>query len=360
MRLSSDGNIVAASVAWWPKVSPKIEVLSKSGIHTRFRRRSLTVKIWQKIRGETGPASNEFAWALRQKPDLTIISQSNYFEGLEWMKFCRDAHLAFIPIVHWNSEFAWPADQMMAELVKVYREAKKIYCVSRRNLELLERQLGESLPNAEVVLNPFNVAVDTPPNWPAEDGVLKFANVGRLSPSAKGQDLLLEILSRPRWRNRSVEINLYGQGPCEQGLRRLAAYFQLENVHFRGHVPDVRKIWQENHLLTMPSRAEGLPITLVESMWCARPAVVSDVGGNAEMCLDGETGFVAAAPTANLFEEALERAWNHRGDWQKMGSAARARAERLIPQDTIGEFCRKIESCVGMAKSHGSQDLGTG
>lgn len=28
-------------------------------------------------------------------------------------------------------------------------------------------------------------------------------------------------------------------------------------------------------------------------MWCGRPAVVTQVAGNAEVCVDDETGFVA-------------------------------------------------------------------
>ena len=99
-------------------------------------------------------------------------------------------------------------------------------------------------------------------------------------------------------------------------------------------------------MLVLPSRAEGLPLALVEAMLCARPAVVTDVGGNAELCVDGETGFVAAAPAVSLLEQTLERAWNHRHEWQSMGTAARTRAERLIPIDPIGDFCREILKCL--------------
>jgi len=69
---------------------------------------------------------------------------------------------------------------------------------------------------------------------------------------------------------------------------------------------------------------------------------VTDVGGNAELCVDGETGFVAAAPALSLLEQTLERAWSHRHEWQRMGIAARTRAERLIPIDPVGDFCREI------------------
>jgi glycosyltransferase involved in cell wall biosynthesis len=77
-------------------------------------------------------------------------------------------------------------------------------------------------------------------------------------------------------------------------------------------------------------------------MWCGRPALVTDIGGNAEMCVDEETGFVAAAPAFGLLEQTLARAWQRRDDWQTMGQAARVRAERLVPTDPIGVFCTQL------------------
>ena len=133
------------------------------------------------------------------------------------------------------------------------------------------------------------------------------------------------------------------RGECQSGSRWLAEHFHLKNVHFHGHVNDVKRIWEQNHLLVLPSRYEGLPVVLVDAMWCARPAVVTDVGGNAEVCVGGETGFVAAAPTVGLLAETLERAWNKRHDWQRMGLAARARAENLIPKDPAGDFRRQLQ-----------------
>ena len=74
--------------------------------------------------------------------------------------------------------------------------------------------------------------------------------------------------------------------------------------------------------------------------------MVNDVGGNAELCRDGETGFVAAAPVVALLDETLERAWNRRHEWQDMGKVARKHAEQIIPRDPVGDFCRQLIGCV--------------
>lgn len=354
LRLRGEGHQVAASVPWWPRLSPKMTAMTERGVELNALKSpaqlSLTVRAWRIIQRRLGQAPREFAWLRRQKPDLVIICQGGNSDGLAWMNFCRGAGLPYVSIVQCNHEQWWLPDDAGSEMASSYRAARNVYCVSRHNLESLERQIGESLPNAGLVWNPINVPADQPPAWPPENGLWKLACVARLDPAAKGQDLLLQVLAQPEWWERPVEVNFYGAGSCAQGLKKLADHLQVKNVHFCGHVAEVRKIWEENHLLILPSRYEGLPLALVEAMWCGRPALVTDVGGNGEVCVDGETGFVAAAPTLKLVGETLERAWNEREQWRVMGQAARARAEKLVPKDPAGDFCGKL---TGKAEPQG-------
>jgi glycosyltransferase involved in cell wall biosynthesis len=139
-----------------------------------------------------------------------------------------------------------------------------------------------------------------------------------------------------------VQLNLYGTGPCEQTLRQMTATLGLDNVHFRGHVADLAEIWRTNHLLVMPSRQEGVPMTVIEAMSCGRPAVLTDVGRCAELCADGETGFIASAAAVGPLAEALERAWARRAEWPDMGRRARVRMERMVPRDPVGDFCELL------------------
>ena len=64
------------------------------------------------------------------------------------------------------------------------------------------------------------------------------------------------------------------------------------------------------------------------------------------MCLDGVTGFIAPAATVELLEAALERAWEQRETWEKMGRAARARVEQRVPRDPIEQFQEKLLQLV--------------
>jgi glycosyltransferase involved in cell wall biosynthesis len=342
-RLKNAGHEVRASVEYWPQLSDKVTALTEHGIKVEIHssRRVLPApRIWSRFSRSNHDA---YGWLKQFKPDLVVLSQGHNAGSFSWAKACREAAIPYVIIVQCNSEFWWFQDRL-EEAVASYTAAHSVFCVSRRNLDQLRLQLGEPLPNAEVVRNPYNVSPDCAPAWPEESTAWRLASVARIDAAAKGQDLLLQILAQPEWRGRTIELNFFGTGPDEEALRRLARMLKVNDVHFRGHVTDITAIWQQNHLLVLPSRYEGLPLAMVEAMWCGRPSVVTDVGGNAELCVDSETGFVAEAATVASFAGALQRAWDRRKDWRHMGQLARARVESQIPKDPIGVFCEQLNT----------------
>jgi glycosyltransferase involved in cell wall biosynthesis len=350
VQLKRAGHDVQASVAYRPRLSDKITLLAKQGIRLEIYpsyRIGMARRIWNKL---TLRYRRSYGRLKRFKPDLVIISQGHNSGGLNWAKICREASIPYVLIVHCNSEHWWFEDREVEEAAASYRSAQKVFCVSRSNLNLLRMQLGDPMQNGEIVWNPYKVSPESIPAWPVENGRWRLACVARLDPAAKGQELLLQVLARPEWRARPIELNVFGEGPHELALRRLAGMLQLNDVHFRGQVSDIKAIWEQNHLLVLPSRYEGLPLVLVEAMWCGRPAVVTDVAGNTEVCVDNETGFVAPAPTVALLADTLQRAWDRREDWQRMGQAARARAESQIPRDPIAVFADRLRSCADTAR----------
>lgn len=358
IRLRRAGHEVQALVPYRRELSEKLELLAVEGVAVQTYPSPTFVAGWYGyLRNRLTLAWRRASARLRRfAPEVVVISQGEIADGLEWARICREGGIPYIQIVHCNSESFWFEKDAIDNAVASYRGARKVFCVSQGNLALLRLQLGEPLPEAEILWNPYNVCSEAAPEWPAEGGVWKIACVGRLEPAAKGQDILFQVLARPEWRNRSIEVSLFGRGPQEVSLQRMKDLLQLDNVHFRGHVSDVRSIWEEHHMLALPSRYEGLPLVLVESMWCGRPAIVTDVAGNAELCVDGETGFVAQSASSAAFAETMERAWNARSEWKKMGEAARARAEQVVPKDPIGLFCEKLENCAAgpsqMARVH--------
>lgn len=272
--------------------------------------------------------------ALRSfRPELVILSQGGNVEGLFYAKRIHRLKIPYVLIVQKVAEMYWPADHELEELRRVYAGAEACLFVSEHNLRLHEEQLGMKLPNGEVVRNPFLVPWDRPQPWPSEEDGLRLACVGRLYPREKGQDILLRVLARDRWRERPVRLTFFGGGAHREGLKATADHLGLASVEFAGHTADVAEIWRDHHALALPSHCEGLPLALVEAMLSGRVAIVTDVAGHREVVTDGVTGFLAAAPADDLVDAALEQAWQRRSEWKAIGEAAARQARDRVPPD---------------------------
>jgi len=152
-----------------------------------------------------------------------------------------------------------------------------------------------------------------------------MACVARFEVRDKGQDLLLEALGDPVWRERDFQLDFFGSGPDREILEDLISFYGLgDKVRIVGFESDIRKIWKEHGLLVLPSLSEGTPISLIEAQLCGRASLVTRVDGNPEWVEEGKTGFLAEAPTVHHLRLALERAWENRHRWAEMGEAARA------------------------------------
>ena len=160
----------------------------------------------------------------------------------------------------------------------------------------------------------------------------------------------MEVLSRSHWRNRNIDVTLVGSGTNEGGLRREAERLKLASVEFAGFVNDVEELWTRHHALLLASRYEGLPLSLVEAMLCGRACIVTDVGGNRELVRDGVNGFLAKAATADLLDEAMNRAWENRMRLKEMGETAAADVRKCVSRDPVADFVRELTDSVAAAQ----------
>lgn len=347
LHLRTLGHEIYVSVFDWGHRPSLIAELEAKGAHMNYRVRKpkLVVRILEKIRNKLTPRAlshSDYNWLKKIAPDLVVISQGYPLEGICWMKACKSQGIRYSPIVHANSEIWWPEDAELVSFQNAYLHAERIFFVSNSNHHLMEMQVGAPLSNSEIIINPWKVNADEPVPWPADDGVFRIACVGRIDPRAKGHDLLLKVMTMPKWKARPLQMNFYGEGPCENSIKALARHLDVSHVNFKGQVSDVRKIWAENHALILPSRFEGLPLVIVEAMFCGRMVITTDVAGNGQYIADGVEGFIAAAPACVLVEDAMERAWARKSEWEAIGLLARKRVMTEIPKNPIEVFSKKI------------------
>lgn len=280
------------------------------------------------------------------RPAMVVLSQGGNWDGFHMGWLLRKMKVPYALICQKATDLYWPPDYLQIRVTALAQDARHIFFVSQHNHHLFEEQIGVKLPNASVTRNPFLVDYSAPLPWPEEDGTVRLACVGRLYPMEKGQDMLLRVLAQPKWKARALTVDFYGAGPNAEGLQKMAVYLGCDNVKFKGHVDDVNAIWRDHHALVLPSRAEGLPLVLVEAMLTGRVAIVSKAGGSAEVVEDGQTGFLMSGYDEDGLDSAMERAWQARSLWRDMGKVAATSIRQHVPCDPPEELAQDILSLI--------------
>ena len=342
-RLAGEGVRVAANTVWWPQTPGAIAELRRSGVRW-FPRKPTGRRMNPRTRVEAWARTADWqrrSWLRRFGADFMVISQGCHIAGHNVARVCRKKGIPYAMIVQSASEGDWPDDGDAEKLAQAYENAAMVFFVADENRKLTETQLGLRLPRFEVVWNPFQVDYDARPPWPDESGELRLACVGRLEPRAKGQDLLFGVLRREKWRNRPVSVSLFGHGGNAIQLQKLARRDGLDNVHFAGFSTDIEALWSSHHALVLPSRYEGTPLVVVEAMLCGRPCIVTPAAGR-NLVSDGASGFVAQAPTVDLLDDAMERAWQQRDSLKQLGQRAASSIRDVLPRDPVGQLAEKL------------------
>ncbi len=279
----------------------------------------------------------------KYKPGLVIVSQGINFDGLHHAYQSLSENIPYVIICQKAVDFYWPNISERQFMIKALRHARKCFFVSHHNQRLTEEQFGIRLTNSEIIYNPVKISGKIA--YPSVNDGYKLACVARLFLLDKGQDILLRILSQQKWKERAVKISFIGSGDDYEGLFEMARLLNISNIEFIGQSNEMEKIWQQHHALILPSRSEGLPLSLVEAMAAARPVIVTNAGGNAEIVEEGITGFIGQINETS-FDEAMERAWNNREHWKSMGNKAAEFIAEKIPKNPENDFANYLNEII--------------
>ena len=142
---------------------------------------------------------------------------------------------------------------------------------------------------------------------------------------------------------------IIGDGPIRPQLEALCTELEITpNVHFAGSRDDVARLLPAIDVFVLSSvTVECFPISLLEAMACARPAVCSAVGGIPEMINDGETGYLVPPKDPQQLAARLVKLMQDPLTARRMGRAARARVEAEFDLDrSIAAAQQAIEDVV--------------
>jgi glycosyltransferase involved in cell wall biosynthesis len=155
------------------------------------------------------------------------------------------------------------------------------------------------------VYNGVNAIEQAPPEkWPEKRGfTLLF--VGRLAPVKSLQTLIrAAVLAQPRVPG--LQLWIVGHGHERQRLGDLVNELGAEDlVTFWGERLDVAGFFSVADVYCMSSISEGVPMSLLQAMSIGLPAIVTDVGGMAEVVKNAHAGPTAPVGDFEAVAEAI-------------------------------------------------------
>lgn len=256
----------------------------------------------------------------KENPELVLIAQGSNFDGLRYAWLCLQKKIPYVIISQKAVDFHWPQSHQRKFMEEAFQGAETCIFVCKENLTLTEEQFGFRFKNERIISNPLRIEPELIP-YPDTSRGFSLACIARLFVTDKGQDMLFRVLASSKWKKRNLKVSLFGRGKDEDGLRKMAQLLDLSRISFRGFSMNVKAALNDHHALILPSRNEGLPLTILEAMACGRTVIATNAGGSSSLIQDGVTGFLGFASQCGI-DHVLEKAWSQRGKWEEMGKTA--------------------------------------
>lgn len=173
---------------------------------------------------------------------------------------------------------------------------------------------------------------------------------GRLDPP-KGQDVLLAALARVRDAGLPFTVLLAGEGATRGALEAQARSLGLaDHVHFLGQVTAIGPLLLAADAVVLPSRLEGLPLTLLEALIRERPVVASAVGGIPEVIEDGVHGSLVPPGDPVALAETLASFHRQPDAARRLGLAGGRRVREQFTWSRVAEqFEAVYDDVLGLA-----------
>ena len=170
-------------------------------------------------------------------------------------------------------------------------------------------------------------------------GATTFGFVGRLLDD-KGIRTLIAAHRLLRVRTPDARLLIAGTpdpaNPASVTETEAKSWNDQPGIAWFGHVSDIAGFWAKAHVAVLPSRREGLPLSMMEAAACGRAMIASDVPGCREVVLHEQTGLVFPVDDAAALADAMERLAADPRLRARYATAARKLAVERLAADVIG------------------------
>jgi len=140
------------------------------------------------------------------------------------------------------------------------------------------------------------------------------------------------------------ELIIAGDGPSRDRLEALADDLDLQQITFKGYVPESEKhrLLQEAYCYVLPTRLEGLGLSNLEAMASGCAIVSTDAYGVRDYLNNGDNGLAVPIENPSALADAIARLLENPTVGEELAEAGRETVERDFRIEDAVERERKV------------------
>jgi glycosyltransferase involved in cell wall biosynthesis len=246
------------------------------------------------------------------------------------------ARLARIPVIIHGEHGSFPERWYQRQIQRIlWGSADKLLSVSGELKKRLSESIRFSQNRIEVILNGVEEEKFFPSkslreqfrkefSFSGEDFIVGI--VGRFS-EVKNHRMLLLATAELIKQGEIIHIALVSRGRKEQELKEFSHSLGIaEFIHFLGFQSDVNMILNGFDIFALTSRSEGCSNVIQEAMFCQKPIIATNVGGNPELIENNYSGLLVEDNNHLELAEKIHYLKHHPNIREMLGKNARLTA----------------------------------
>lgn len=208
------------------------------------------------------------------------------------------------PLLNWM--IYYPIEKMMAHFTdKLITITEEDYCLAKSKLKCKSYRTHGVGINTEKYTNVAEEAcIEIREEEELSDRIVILCT-GELNEN-KNQKTLVQAMQRVVKTVPNAVLLIAGNGPEKENLRQLITNLGLEkNVSLIGYHTDLQNYVHMCDIVVSASFREGLPLNIVEGMYCRKPVIASENRGHRELINEGENGYLVMPTDSVEFADRI-------------------------------------------------------
>lgn len=257
------------------------------------------------------------AWAQRRRPHVRLVSTKHNMTYPRGFPQRRLRNLLYWLVMAFPDRIITVTRAQQVQLARIpYLRKKQVVVIPN----------GIDLPRFFQPVLRERTRVES--GLPAKHIVIGY--IGRMVPG-KGLQIFIDAAARVCAAHVESSFLLVGDGEMQLQLQARVAQLGLtDRILFTGFREDIPALLAAMDIFVLPSRAEGLPLSLMEGMAAGKACVTTTVGGVLELIEPGVEALVIPCGDAGALAEVLLQLLTDRAIIQSLGARAHMKAQQTF------------------------------